>query len=94
MGGMLSGMSTGAADTDQSHADNGHAPTPAPSQPRREAKVQLLVDPGTHREVRQLATRLGRSNNAVIKRAIRLLDRETAGERVKSDDEWADEAAS
>lgn len=82
-------------------ASNGHQPTAeggrviphAPPQPAREAKKQLLVQPKTHRLIRQVAERLGRSNDAVIRRAMYLLDRETGGQRVVKDDDWADEGA-
>lgn len=60
----------------------------------RLAKEQVLLQPKTKRLLRQLATRLDRTNDAVVRRALYLLDKETKAEQVKSDDDWADEAAS
>ena len=82
----------------QPHADGGHEYSHESTQPNAEkvteARKQLLVKRETHKLVRQLAMRLGRSNDAVIRRAIRMLDQATKAEQVKSDDDWADEVAS
>lgn len=93
----------GHADTSQRTADTGHDMTHDTSQPKegpervtvdRLAKKQVLVQPKTFRLLRHLATRLDRTNDAVIRRALHLLDKETKAEQVKSDDDWADEVAS
>lgn len=98
---MSTAVQNGHADHHQPNADGGHHITPSPpqSEAEREAEKdkklkQLLVKQRTHLLVRNLARRLGRSNDAVIRRAIYLLDKETGGQQVKTDDDWADEVAS
>ena len=81
---------------------NGHAGSPAgapagagtgtpATDPPKEKEKALLLTPATHRLVREAAKRLGRPNDAIVRRAIHLLNRETQGEQAKTHTAWADE---
>lgn len=65
---------------------NGHTATPI-----KPAAKTVLLDPDVHAELQAISRRLGRKHSAVIRKALRLLDKATAHEQAKTDDEWATE---
>lgn len=77
--------------------NTGEVSTPDTGQGRRKrrlADVPVMVQPKTHELIRDVAQRLGRTNDAVIRRAMHLLNKETADQKAQTNDDWADEVAS
>lgn len=67
----------------------GAAPTPTSTSTNDDDGTTIKVSAPTHQLLRQLRNRLRRQNDAVIRKALRMLEASETG-KAQSDDEWAD----